>query len=153
MRYFVETVNGYGPNRQPRTWYRIIGMESKRSAHAYATSHDPAIAQRICDMLNGTWGGGVDWQNRAHEINGRLMSEQAKVAGLVRELAAARVEITELRKHVLGAQQPETDDALRNRIKRQGVYPRDEWRLETAQGHNLDKLADEYGLRRCPGNR
>lgn len=50
MRYFVKTVNGYGPARTPRTWYAIHDAHKSRKV---AVAYDPIIAHSFCAMLNG----------------------------------------------------------------------------------------------------
>lgn len=156
-RKCVATANDEATGR------RIADMMNGTNLHASHWQAQAEIARANALALESRWHATLDHTNRllneareaAVSLRTLLDSSIAEASRLRNQLFETREQRDEARdilKHgVLGTQQPETDEALRGRLKKQGVYPRDEWRMQTGQGHNLDKLADEYGLRRCPG--
>ena len=62
LRYVVQTVNGYGPNRRPTTWYKIVDTATPIKYGLYgfervAIAYTPEGARRIADLFNES----VNW--------------------------------------------------------------------------------------------
>lgn len=94
-QFFVEVVEGYGPNRQPKTWYKICNGPG--IFDRVATAVRPEIAQRICDLLNDMNGASY-WRKQNDETWQRTLDHANSLTVVARrERDEARDELAKLR--------------------------------------------------------
>jgi hypothetical protein len=162
MSHFVvipHTVRFTRPGREPspRTSYQVIDRDAGHNAMFFpnrvaATCRDEIIARQIADLLNGQYFTAAEVANRTREDRIKLEQAHNVAEDQAKIIRRQREEISALQAHLrpMGSATPESDHTLRMRIKINGVFNRDEQRLHTEQGIDLDKLAAEYGLLRGP---
>lgn len=145
-QFFVEVVEGYGPNRQPKTWYKICNGPG--IFDRVATAVRPEIAQRICDLLNDMNGASY-WRKQNDEAwQSTLDHANSLTAVARRERDEARDELAKLRAYTRDAVSQFNTDAI-NRAAGL-ITERDNLReqLRASLAREVDKAEDLENARR-----
>lgn len=109
-QFFVEVVDGYGPNRQPKTWYKICNGPG--IFDRVATAVRPEIAQRICDLLNDMNGASYWRKQNDKTWQSTLDHANSLTAVARRERDEARDELAKLRAYTRDAVSQFNTDAI-----------------------------------------